>query len=121
MHETTSRQRRGTPRCVMKRNHADIETDGDDTQPSITSHHNQQSPSTFREERTHIPSTTASSSSGSGTTRKKCPYLDTVDRQHLDFDMEKVCSVTLSNMNIYACLVCGKFFQGRGQTTPGII
>jgi hypothetical protein len=52
-------------------------------------------------------------------TRRKCPYLDTVDRQHLDFDMEKVCSVTLSNMNIYACLVCGKFFQGRGQATPG--
>jgi hypothetical protein len=51
--------------------------------------------------------------------RKKCPYLDTVDRQHLDFDMEKVCSVTLSNMNIYACLVCGHFFQGRGQSTPG--
>jgi hypothetical protein len=52
--------------------------------------------------------------------RRKCPYLDTVDRQHLDFDMEKVCSVTLANMNIYACLVCGKFFQGRGQTTPGL-
>jgi hypothetical protein len=69
----------------------------------------------------------ASSSNGHGNgiampapaQRKKCPYLDTVDRQHLDFDMEKVCSVTLSNMNIYACLVCGHFFQGRGQSTPG--
>ncbi|KAJ4458130.1 putative Spindle pole body protein - Sad1p [Paratrimastix pyriformis] len=47
-----------------------------------------------------------------------CPYLDTVDRSVLDFDFEKVCSVTLSNVNVYACLVCGKYFQGRGQHTP---
>lgn len=51
-------------------------------------------------------------------TRKKCPYLDTINRHLLDFDMEKVCSVTLSNMNVYCCLVCGKFFSGRGKTTP---
>lgn len=50
--------------------------------------------------------------------RKKCPYLDTVNRQKLDFDQQKVCSITLTNMNVYACLVCGKFFQGRGKTTP---
>lgn len=50
--------------------------------------------------------------------RKKCPYLDTVNRQFLDFDMEKLCSVTLTNMNVYGCLICGKFFQGRGQHTP---
>lgn len=48
----------------------------------------------------------------------RCPYLDTVNRQHLDFDSEKLCSVTLTNMNVYACLVCGKFFQRRGKTTP---
>ena len=48
----------------------------------------------------------------------KCPYLDTVNRQTLDFDMEKLCSITLSNRNIYACLVCGKFFLGRGKGTP---
>ena len=54
----------------------------------------------------------------SAPTRRKCPYLDTVNRQYLDFDNEKVCSVTLSNMNVYACLVCGKFFQGRGKSTP---
>lgn len=41
-------------------------------------------------------------------------YLDTVRRQALDFDFEKLCSVTLSNINVYACLVCGKYFQGRG-------
>ncbi|KAF2266373.1 U4/U6.U5 tri-snRNP-associated protein-like protein [Lojkania enalia] len=41
-------------------------------------------------------------------------YLDTINRKVLDFDFEKLCSVTLSNINVYACLVCGKYFQGRG-------
>ncbi|WFC93992.1 Ubiquitin carboxyl-terminal hydrolase 10 [Malassezia brasiliensis] len=44
-------------------------------------------------------------------------YLDTIDRNQLDFDFEKVCSVSLSNVNIYACLVCGKYYQGRGKRT----
>ncbi len=42
-------------------------------------------------------------------------YLDTINRSVLDFDFEKLCSVTLSNINVYACLVCGKYYQGRGQ------
>jgi len=46
-----------------------------------------------------------------------CPYLDTINRTVLDFDFEKLCSVNLSNLNVYACLVCGKYFQGRGSTT----
>ncbi|CAN8095751.1 unnamed protein product [Discula destructiva] len=41
-------------------------------------------------------------------------YLDTIDRTALDFDFEKLCSISLSNINVYACLVCGKYFQGRG-------
>jgi U4/U6.U5 tri-snRNP-associated protein 2 len=41
-------------------------------------------------------------------------YLDTIDRHVLDFDFEKLCSVTLSNINVYACLVCGRYYQGRG-------
>lgn len=41
-------------------------------------------------------------------------YLDTINREILDFDFEKQCSVSLSNINVYACLVCGKYFQGRG-------
>jgi U4/U6.U5 tri-snRNP-associated protein 2 len=56
-----------------------------------------------------------------GTTRQSAPtagyddlYLDTINRAVLDFDFEKLCSVTLSNINVYACLVCGKYFQGRG-------
>ncbi|KAF5804070.1 putative RNA-directed DNA polymerase [Helianthus annuus] len=49
--------------------------------------------------------------------RRDCPYLDTVNRQVLDFDFEKFCSVSLSNLNVYACLVCGKYFQGRGHNS----
>ncbi|KAI0323088.1 spindle pole body protein [Amylostereum chailletii] len=44
-------------------------------------------------------------------------YLDTVNRAVLDFDFEKVCSISLSNINIYGCLVCGKYFQGRGRNS----
>lgn len=36
---------------------------------------------------------------------RECPFLDTVNRQALDFDFEKCCSVTLSPHNVYACLV----------------
>lgn len=57
----------------------------------------------------------------SATSRQQVPtegysdlYLDTIDRSVLDFDFEKLCSVTLSNINVYACLVCGKYYQGRG-------
>lgn len=46
-----------------------------------------------------------------------CPYLDTINRQFLDFDFEKLCSISLSRINVYACLVCGKYFQGRGNNT----
>jgi U4/U6.U5 tri-snRNP-associated protein 2 len=40
-----------------------------------------------------------------------------INRAVLDFDFEKVCSVSLSNINIYGCLVCGKYFQGRGRSS----
>lgn len=53
--------------------------------------------------------------------RKACVrrdlYLDTIHRDRLDFDVERVCSVSLSRTNVYACLVCGKYFQGRGPKT----
>ena len=42
-----------------------------------------------------------------------CPYLDTINRGVLDFDFEKLCSISLSKINCYACLVCGKYFQGK--------
>eukprot|EP00898_Chlorokybus_atmophyticus_P002893 jgi/Chlat1/3604/Chrsp234S03585 len=49
--------------------------------------------------------------------RRDCPYLDTINRSMLDFDFEKFCSVSLSNLNVYGCLVCGKYFQGRGKSS----
>lgn len=44
---------------------------------------------------------------------QECPYLDTINRQFLDFDFEKCCSVSLRQENVYVCLVCGKYFQVR--------
>ena len=32
-------------------------------------------------------------------------------------DFEKFCSISFSRINVYACMVCGKYFQGRGQNT----
>ncbi|KAI6204641.1 hypothetical protein M3Y94_00699400 [Aphelenchoides besseyi] len=48
---------------------------------------------------------------------RQCPYLDTIDRAVLDFDFEKLCSVSLLHTNVYACMACGKYFQGRGTNT----
>lgn len=51
-----------------------------------------------------------------------CPYLDTINRPALDFDFEPTCSQTLTTgPNIYACLVCGTFFRGRGKATPAYL
>ncbi len=49
-----------------------------------------------------------------------CPYLDSVCRSALNFDFDKVCSVSNSKLNVYCCLVCGKFLQGRGAGTPAL-
>jgi U4/U6.U5 tri-snRNP-associated protein 2 len=47
-----------------------------------------------------------------------CPYLDSVERTALDFDLEPACSVSLeTGPHIYGCLVCGRFFRGRGPRT----
>ena len=51
------------------------------------------------------------------TQEEKGMYLDTINRSVLDFDFEKLCSVSLLNINVYCCLVCGKYFQGRGKTS----
>jgi U4/U6.U5 tri-snRNP-associated protein 2 len=69
----------------------------------------------------------ATSSDNNGRKRKSglsdettdCPYLDTIQRSLLDFDFEPSCSVSLeSGPHVYGCLVCGKFFRGRGRQTP---
>jgi len=39
-------------------------------------------------------------------------FLESVNRYMLDFDFEKICSVSLANLHVYACLVCGKYYQG---------
>lgn len=49
--------------------------------------------------------------------RTDCPYLGTINRNVLDFDFEKLCSVSLSGENVYVDLVDGKYFQGRGKDT----
>lgn len=51
------------------------------------------------------------------TRSRECPYLDTVSRQALDFDFEKRCATSLSTHNVYCCLVCGTYYQGRGKGT----
>merc|ERR1711977_20665 len=50
-----------------------------------------------------------------------CPYLDTINRAALDFDFQKCCSISLSLVNVYTCLVCGKYLQGRGKNTHAYI
>lgn len=66
----------------------------------------------------------ASVGDDNSSTRKRktpaaCPYLDTIQRSVLDFDSLDFCSVSLqSGPHIYACLVCSKYFRGRGRQTP---
>lgn len=44
--------------------------------------------------------------------------INSIDKNKLDFDLEKVCQLTLSRLNVYCCLVCGRYLQGRGVQTP---
>ncbi|OII75401.1 ubiquitin C-terminal hydrolase [Cryptosporidium ubiquitum] len=50
-----------------------------------------------------------------GNDEERCPYLSTINRSVLDFDYEKICSVTLKEEHIYCCLVCGINYQGKGR------
>ena len=50
-----------------------------------------------------------------------CPYLGQIHKHMLDFDFHKQCSISLSTLNVYCCLVCGKYFQGKGQGTPAYL
>lgn len=49
---------------------------------------------------------------------QQCPYLGMIKRHLLDFDFEKVCCISLTNNNVYGCLVCGRYFNGKGTKTP---
>ena len=44
--------------------------------------------------------------------------LHTIDRNALTFLRKKQCSLTLATNNIYSCLVCGVYLQGRSKSTP---
>ncbi|QPG73376.1 hypothetical protein FOA43_000686 [Brettanomyces nanus] len=44
-------------------------------------------------------------------------YLETVNRNVLDFDSEKVCSVSLSDSNVYGCLTCNRYLRGRSRNS----
>lgn len=44
----------------------------------------------------------AAAAATSAQQRKKCPYLDTINRNVLDFDFEKVCT-TLQAVRVYLC------------------
>ncbi|CAG2113424.1 unnamed protein product, partial [Medioppia subpectinata] len=81
-------------------------------------HSGDQSIDTDRNHELVMDSTGGDSSGPAADVRSRlCPYLDTINRGVLDFDFEKLCSVSLSQINCYACLVCGKYFQGRGIGT----
>lgn len=41
-----------------------------------------------------------------------------INLQKLDFELPVCCSINLSTNNIYCCLQCGNFFQGRSQHSP---
>lgn len=41
-----------------------------------------------------------------------------INREVLDFDFAKICLQTLSSTNVYACVVCGKYFEGRSESSP---
>lgn len=53
--------------------------------------------------------------------RNSSQYLNTINRLVLDFDFLKTCLETLVDVNVYACLVCGKFFQGRSVRSPAYL
>lgn len=46
-----------------------------------------------------------------------CPYMDTVTPSTLDFDLPPTCSISLQSHNVYICLICGKYLQGRSPSS----
>ncbi|TKY90930.1 hypothetical protein EX895_000928 [Sporisorium graminicola] len=75
------------------------------------------STSTLPSSSSAVSHTTSTNGAAAGKKGKSALYLDTINRAVLDFDFEKLCSISLSNINVYACLVCGRYFQGRGRNS----
>ncbi|GMM38375.1 mRNA splicing protein [Saccharomycopsis crataegensis] len=44
-------------------------------------------------------------------------HFDSINKKLLDFDFEKVCSISLAIINVYCCLTCGRFFQGKSKNS----
>ena len=85
---------------------------------------NDDHPRSSKQARKNLSPSSSSSSSTTTTTSAltpNCPFLDTVRRNVLDFDVPHICKTTLSNQNVYACLVCGQFYRGRGAKSPAFI
>ena len=103
---------------VTKRKAEDEEQDsGDDAAPDNNNDHGDtHTDGTSKRVKTESPSIKAEPAPTVSTLpTSDCPYLDTINRRLLDFDAERVCSVSNSNLHIYACLVCGRYFQGRSH------
>ncbi|SPO21311.1 related to SAD1 - protein required for assembly of U4 snRNA into the U4/U6 particle [Ustilago trichophora] len=96
---------------------SDVEEDEGDVQDAEYWTRLAQSSSSSPSVPTLSKANTASFSINKGPGRKSALYLDTINRNLLDFDFEKLCSISLSNINVYACLVCGRYFQGRGRNS----
>lgn len=46
----------------------------------------------------------------------KIPTIEQIDRSILNFDFEKKCQITFFENDVYCCLICNKYLQGK---TPG--
>ena len=45
--------------------------------------------------------------------------IKTINRHLLDFDLIASCSICFSKQNCFCCLVCGKFYEGMGESSHG--
>lgn len=54
-------------------------------------------------------------------TKEELKILSSINKKKLDFDFEKICSVSLSKLNTYCCLTCGKYLRGRTERTPAFL
>lgn len=106
-----------TSSSLRPTNHTPYDDDDEDDEDGL----NSLASSTYKRKKVSSSSSAVSSSSSgtssSSSLSSSCPYLATINRSLLDFDMEKVCCITLLSQHIYCCLVCGKFYHGRGKQT----
>lgn len=64
-----------------------------------------------------LPSYMQQKTNSTSNSRNTFIYLDTINRNLLDFDFEKMCLISLATNFVYGCLVCGKYFQGRSPSS----